>query len=210
MSESGGGQIITFYSYKGGTGRTMAMANVAWIIASNGKRVLAVDWDLESPGLHKFFHPFLDESTVTATPGVIEIINDYASAAVGPVPADDDWYLECARVDRHAVSLEWTFPEGGKVDFLSAGRQNRDYSTAVCSLDWDNFYDRLGGGRFFRAMREDMKKNYDYVLIDSRTGLSDVADICTIELPDVLAVCFTLSDQSIEGAANVARQISGR
>ena len=55
-----------------------------------------------------------------------------------------------------------------------------------------------------------MKRNYDYVLIDSRTGLSDVADICTIELPDVLAVCFTLSDQSIEGAANVARQISNR
>ena len=40
MTESGAGQIITFYSYKGGTGRTMAMANVAWIIASNGKRVL--------------------------------------------------------------------------------------------------------------------------------------------------------------------------
>ena len=40
------------------------------------------------------------------------------------------------------------------------------------SLDWDNFYDRLGGGRFFRAMREDMKRDYDYVLIDSRTGLS--------------------------------------
>ena len=92
MNESGQGQIITFYSYKGGTGRTMAMANVAWIIASSGKRVLAVDWDLESPGLHKFFHPFLDESTITATPGVIEIINDYAAAAVGPVPADDEWY----------------------------------------------------------------------------------------------------------------------
>jgi tetratricopeptide (TPR) repeat protein len=210
MTESGSGQIITFYSYKGGTGRTMAMANVAWIIASNGKRVLTIDWDLESPGLHKFFHPFLDESTVSATPGVIEIINEYASEAVNPGPRSDDWYLECARVERHAVSLEWPFPDGGKLDFLSAGRQNRDYSSAVVSLDWDNFYDRLGGGRFFRAMREDMKRNYDYVLIDSRTGLSDVADICTIELPDVLTVCFTLSDQSIEGAANVALQISGR
>ena len=210
MSEPRQGQIITFYSYKGGTGRTMALANVAWILASNGKRVLAVDWDLESPGLHKFFHPFLDESTVSATPGVIEIINDYASAALDPGPRSNDWHLEYAHVERHAVSLEWTFPDGGKLDFLSAGRQNRDYSAAVCSLDWDNFYDRLGGGRFFRAMREDMKQRYDYVLIDSRTGLSDVADICTIELPDVLAICFTLSDQSIEGAANVARQISGR
>jgi hypothetical protein len=210
MSESPQGQVITFYSYKGGTGRTMAMANVAWILASNGKRVLSVDWDLESPGLHKFFHPFLDESTVSATPGVIEIINDYASAAVDPTPRAGDWHLEYAQVERHAVSLNWAFPDGGRLDFLSAGRQNRDYSAAVSSLDWDNFYDRLGGGRFFRAMREDMKDKYDYVLIDSRTGLSDVADICTIELPDVLAVCFTLSDQSIEGAASVARQISSR
>jgi hypothetical protein len=215
MSESSQGQVITFYSYKGGTGRTMALANVAWILACNGKRVLAIDWDLESPGLHKFFHPFLDESIVSATPGVIEIINDYASAAVNPASRDEDsrdedWHLKYARVDRDAVSLQWTFPEGGKLDFLSAGRQNRDYSAAVSSLDWDNFYDRLGGGRFFRAMRENLKENYDYVLIDSRTGLSDVADICTIELPDVLVVCFTLSDQSIEGAANVARQISRR
>ena len=37
-----------------------------------------------------------------------------------------------------------------------------------------------------------------------------MADICTMELPDVLTVCFTLSDQCIEGAANVARQISNR
>jgi CO dehydrogenase nickel-insertion accessory protein CooC1 len=210
MSEPSQGQVITFYSYKGGTGRTMALANVAWILASDGNRVLAVDWDLESPGLHKFFHPFLDTSTVSATPGVIELINEYASAAVDPAPRPGDWHLEYARVDRHAVSLEWNFPDGGRLDFLSAGRQNRDYSSAVCSLDWDNFYDRLGGGRFFRALREDMRNKYDYVLIDSRTGLSDVADICTIELPDVLAICFTLSDQSIEGAANVARQISGR
>jgi CO dehydrogenase nickel-insertion accessory protein CooC1 len=210
VSESREGRVITFYSYKGGVGRTMTLANVAWIIASSGKRVLVIDWDLESPGLHKFFHPFLDESIVAATPGVIEIINDYATASLDPSPRSEDWYLEYARVDRHAVSLEWSFSDGGKLDFLSAGRQNRDYSAAVCSLDWDNFYERLGGGRFFRALREDMKRNYDYVLIDSRTGLSDVADICTIELPDVLAVCFTLSDQSIEGAANVARQISNR
>lgn len=31
------GRIITFYSYKGVTGRSMAVANVAWILASQGK-----------------------------------------------------------------------------------------------------------------------------------------------------------------------------
>jgi TIR domain/Tetratricopeptide repeat len=211
VSESRNGQVITFYSYKGGTGRTMALANVAWIIASSGKRVLVVDWDLESPGLHKFFHPFLDEPTVSETPGVIEMIKDYAALAHNPSPPRSaDWYLDVARVERNAVSLDWDFPDDGKLDFLSAGRQNLDYSAAVVSLDWDDFYERLEGGVFFRALREDMKRNYDYALIDSRTGLSDVADICTIELPDVLAVCFTLSNQSIEGAANVAAQISNR
>nr|BFE70123.1 hypothetical protein GCM10020092_034240 [Actinoplanes digitatis] len=53
------GKVVTFYSFKGGTGRTMALANVAWILASNGKRVLTVDWDLESPGLHRYYTPFV-------------------------------------------------------------------------------------------------------------------------------------------------------
>ena len=75
------GKVVTFYSYKGGTGRTMALANVAWILAANGHKVLAVDWDLESPGLYKYFRPFLDRAAITATPGIIELISDYAWAA---------------------------------------------------------------------------------------------------------------------------------
>src|SRR5579862_1107655 len=211
MNSAGKGQVVTFYSYKGGTGRTMAVANVAWILASSGKRVLMVDWDLDAPGLHRFFHPFLDESKVSATPGVVEIINDYALAAEQAGAGPKEWYLEHGQVVHHAVSLEWReFPTDACLDFLFAGRQNRDYSTALFSLDWDYFYDRLHGGEFFRAMREDMKQSYDYVLIDSRTGLSDVADICTIELPDTLVVCYTLNDQSMDGGASIARHIKGR
>jgi len=49
MSENTRGQVITFYSYKGGTGRTMALANVATLL-SNKYKVLIIDWDLEAPG----------------------------------------------------------------------------------------------------------------------------------------------------------------
>ncbi|MER5889257.1 FxSxx-COOH system tetratricopeptide repeat protein [Streptomyces sp. NPDC001941] len=215
MTASRDGRIVTFYSYKGGTGRTMALANTAWILAANGRRVLAVDWDLEAPGLHRFFHPFLDPSTLGATTGVIDLITEYAWAATSPVQRPDDWHRDYARIQPHAVSLApealgWEFPEGGTLDFVSAGKQNREYSATVSTFDWDNFYDRLGGGHFFDALRDDMKANYDYVLIDSRTGLSDIADICTVHLPDVLVDCFTLSDQSIDGAAAVARQIDER
>lgn len=214
-SDSRDGRIVTFYSYKGGTGRTMALANTALILAANGKRVLAVDWDLEAPGLHRFFHPFLGPSTLGATTGVIDLISEYAWAATSPVQRPDDWHKDYARIQPHAVSLTpethgWEFPDGGTLDFVSAGRQNREYSATVSTFDWDNFYDRLGGGLFFDALRADMKRNYDYVLIDSRTGLSDTADICTVHLPDVLVDCFTLSGQSIDGAAAVARQIDER
>ncbi|HLM42734.1 MAG TPA: AAA family ATPase, partial [Myxococcaceae bacterium] len=49
------GEIISFYSYKGGVGRSMALANVATLLAHRGRRVLVVDFDLEAPGLHRYF-----------------------------------------------------------------------------------------------------------------------------------------------------------
>jgi hypothetical protein len=44
-------------------------------------------------------------------------------------------------------------------------------------------------------------------LIDSRTGVSDTAGICTMQLPDTVVACFTLNRQSIEGVAAVLRSI---
>lgn len=206
------GRIITFYSYKGGTGRTMALANTAWILAANGKRVLTVDWDLEAPGLDRFFRPFLDPNALAATTGVIDMITEYSWAATTGGPRSGPWHLDYARVEPHAVSLDpevlgLSFPGRGSLDFLSAGRQNREYSATVSSFEWDNFYERLGGGLFLDALRDDMRASYDYVLIDSRTGLSDNADICTIQMPDVLVDCFTLSGQSMDGAAAVAHSV---
>ncbi|MGX4654268.1 FxSxx-COOH system tetratricopeptide repeat protein [Micromonospora sp. SCSIO 07396] len=206
------GQVVTFYSYKGGTGRTMALANTAWILAANGHRVLAADWDLESPGLHRFFAPFLDPEQVASTGGVMDLILDYEwenarRRREGEDTRPGDWHRQYARVHKHAFSVSWEFPGGGILDLLLAGRHNPDYATSVTGLNWDNFYNRLGGAQFFDALRADMKRHYDYTLIDSRTGISDVAEICTIHLPDVLVDCFTLSDQGIEGAASVATRV---
>jgi tetratricopeptide (TPR) repeat protein len=220
MTQRDEGQVVTFYSYKGGTGRTMALANTAWILAANGRRVLVADWDLESPGLHRFLAPFLDPEQVSTTGGVMDLILEYEWATTptgeesrrhGGVPAPSarppDWHRQFAKVEKYAFSVAWDFPGGGTLDILLAGRHNPDYATNVTNLSWDNFYNRLGGAQFFDALREDMKDRYDYTLIDSRTGLSDVADICTIHLPDVIVDCFTLSDQGIDGAAAVAKRI---
>jgi len=209
MTRGRNGQVVTFYSYKGGTGRTMALANVAWILAANGYRVLAVDWDLESPGLHRFFQPFMDLRFLASTRGVVDMINLYEWDSSKPDwdPAQAGSY---AGVQQYSFSLDWDhFPEGGTLDFLSAGQQNPVYEGVLSNINWDDFYQNGdgSGGRFFDAMRADMKDRYDFTLIDSRTGHSDIAGICTSHLPDILVDCFTFSDQSIEGAARMARQL---
>jgi AAA domain len=115
---SSGGQIISFYSYKGGVGRSMVLANVAWILASNGKKVLTVDWDLEAPGLHHYFYPFLVDRDLVASDGLIDCFTAFAAEAVTPVgkgtvSSAGDWQRSRADLLRYAVSLEWEFPDGG-------------------------------------------------------------------------------------------------
>jgi cellulose biosynthesis protein BcsQ/tetratricopeptide (TPR) repeat protein len=223
------GQIVTFYSFKGGTGRTMALANVAWILAANGERVLIADWDLECPGLHRFFQPFMDHD-VAERPGVIDFIRKYEwemtdeidrLTALGLI--DDGGVCEpsaepqitafidgsASRVGEYVVPVGWQFPGDGIIDFLSPGRQTNSgiYESALSALEWDTLYDDLNGGQFLDALRKQLKASYDWILIDSRTGLSDIASICTLHLPDTVIDCFTLSTQGIEGAARVANQV---
>jgi CobQ/CobB/MinD/ParA nucleotide binding domain len=156
------GRVVTFYSYKGGTGRTMALANVAWILAANGCRVLVADWDLESPGLHRFFYPFIEQA-VQDSPGIIELIRDYERvAARSDGHRREEDIKEHAHVHRYAFSLNWKFPGDGTLDFLSPGKQNRDYMATLSAMDWDNFYENLSGGAFIDTLRADMKRHYDY------------------------------------------------
>src|SRR3954468_1745333 len=102
MSDDHAGKVVTFYSYKGGTGRTMALANVAWILAANGKRVLVADWDLESPGLPRFFRPFIDPGALASSGGLIDLVRRYEQETTRDVARPDDWHKEFARVRRHA------------------------------------------------------------------------------------------------------------
>lgn len=196
------GRIVTFYSYKGGTGRTMALANVAWLLATNGYRVLAVDWDLESPGLHRYFHPFLRDKNLRSSEGILDLIRKHASSTLRGGAASS----EPVQVQEYAASLDWDFPHGGLVDFVPAGRQDLGYAEAVSTFDWDMFWNARGR-QLLDALREDMLRNYDFVLIDSRTGTSDTGGICTVHLPDTVVNCFTLNTQSISGAVAITGSI---
>jgi len=207
------GRIYTFYSYKGGTGRSMVLANFAWIMAASGKRVLAIDWDLEAPGLHRYFRPFLTDPDLFETDGLIDAFWSLAASLAnkhpdksGAAALDDD--AESA-IDDTKRRLTWKyFPKGGSIDFVGAGRQGApyNYNERANTFDWKRFYD-LGGAEKLTAMKTQLKMGYDWVLIDSRTGVSDTAGICTMQLPDAVVACFTLNRQSIEGVRAVLSSI---
>lgn len=246
------GQIITFYSYKGGTGRSMALANVAWILAANGARVLVIDWDLEAPGLHRYFSPFLTDPDLLETKGLIDTFWDMTAAQVARVAAvteaDDDvapaysgkpdegdvmeavaeappaphlaqMLLKVTRRLRRKpppppagsqVPIELLdhelFPGEGCIDLIGAGRQGGTYSERVNTFDWRGFYE-LGGADMLRDAAEAMRFRYDWVLIDSRTGVSDTSGICTMQMPDKVVACFTLNRQSTSGVSSVLGSI---
>jgi formylglycine-generating enzyme required for sulfatase activity len=202
------GKIVTFYSYKGGTGRSMALANVAFLLAGAGKRVLAVDWDLEAPGLHRYFEPFLADRSLERSTGVIDFVREFATAALArgsKESTEANWYEEYADLLAHAVPLTYGFENGGALHLVPAGKQDASYGVRVNAFDWEGFYARLGGGILLEAVKANLRRVYDFVLIDSRTGVSDTSGICTIQMPDELVVCFTLNRQSIYGASAAAR-----
>jgi formylglycine-generating enzyme required for sulfatase activity len=200
------GKVITFYSYKGGTGRSMALANVAWLLATAGNRVLAIDWDLEAPGLHRYFEPFLDDKALENSTGVIDFVLEFATAAVSDAESTrtPDWFLSYSNILLHAVPIRYEFPFEGALHLVPAGRQDGAYGLRVNSFDWPRFYEKLGGGVMLESMKQIARKDYDYVLIDSRTGVSDTSGVCTVQMPDELVVCFTLNRQSIYGASAAA------
>jgi hypothetical protein len=206
-----GCQILTFYSYKGGTGRSMALANIAWILASQGKRVLAIDWDLEAPGLHRYFAPFLADPELSETSGLIDFFAAFVEGSRSHSRRNDDssgcghpWFEDYADLLDFALSLDHEFPGDGTLDFVPAGRQGPSYGSLVSTFLWADFYEKLGGGVFLEAVKRNLREAYDYVLIDSRTGLSDTSGICTVQMPDDLVVFFTLNRQSMRGAAATA------
>jgi HEAT repeat protein/MinD-like ATPase involved in chromosome partitioning or flagellar assembly len=201
------GTIVTFYSYKGGTGRTMALVNLAWVLATNQKKVLLIDWDLEAPGLHRYLKPFLIDPDLQITPGLIDYVWDLAGSRLAPITDATVASENVPELETYVVGLDWNFTGEGSIAFVPAGQQNEAYSHRVNTFDWNNFYERLGGGKHLNAVRNALRRDYDYVLIDSRTGVSDTSGICTVQMPDMLVVCFTLNHQSVRGAAAVAESV---
>ncbi|HEY0989866.1 MAG TPA: toll/interleukin-1 receptor domain-containing protein, partial [Kofleriaceae bacterium] len=157
------------------------------------------------PGLHRFLGPALPDPGQKATTGLIDFLMEYVLAATRGrgAPSAEPWYEPYTNIMRFVQPVNTGFSRG-RLDMIGAGRQNAEYAERVNLFDWRSFYERFQGRGFRDAVFAKLRDKYDFILIDSRTGVSDTSGICTVHLPDALVVMFTMNTQSIEGASGVA------
>ena len=187
--------VTTFYSFKGGVGRSMSLANAAVELAKRGRRVLVVDFDLEAPGLDTF--DVLRPPPGKAVPGIIDFVREFLDVDRAP------------DARRFLARLPDVGDRGGELWIMPSGAQEASYAARFNEIDWAALYEKRDGYLLF----EDLKAQWaevvkpDYVLVDSRTGHTDTGGICTRQLPDAVAILFFPNEQNLRGLAKVVRDI---
>lgn len=170
----------------------MALVNIGVQLAQSGKKVLLVDFDLEAPGLPTFSLRKPDKDVL----GIVEYVSKYIATGESPDVRDYVYRSE-------------EFASGGALCVMPVGKQDSSYSSRLNSIDWGKLYAEQAGF----LLLEDLKRQWaeqiapDYVLIDSRTGHSDVEGICTRQLPDAVCLLFFPNEQNLQGLKRIVSNI---
>lgn len=245
--------IYTFYSYKGGVGRSMALANVAEYLYRKGLRVIMIDWDLEAPGLESFyFNPREEQGQETLRKirsqlGLMDMLLAYKDQFSGlfradrPASNEEEENSDARQLDNgssdqkaelaaHIRLLRKELPSikahlypihgpgslseapQAALFLMQAGWREGErfgaYSRAVQSFDWTDFYVSYKGKAFFEWMRQELEDLSDVILVDSRTGVTEMGGVCTRQLADVVVSCSVLNSQNMEGVARMMKSFT--
>jgi len=213
--------IVTFYSYKGGMGRTTTMMGFALWLAAKNKRVAIIDCDLEAPGYLNFFNLSNQIQFVEGYKnGFVEFMADYAfmrdsievnDYVVTPVPQEND--NEAAIVYDNIFIVPAGNLNDGFIKEKAAHDSENEFEAKYRDLASLNRKDYIEGlsrlnlsnptvlKRNFSALINKLKERYniDIVLIDSRTGFNDVYGSTAFDLADKIVAFFGFSKQTMPG-----------
>jgi formylglycine-generating enzyme required for sulfatase activity/cellulose biosynthesis protein BcsQ len=198
-------KFVTFYSYKGGVGRTLALGNVAWEAALHGEKVVIIDFDLEAPGIRTLV-PFRGPvekhlNDPDRGGGLFDAILYFREHK--QIPPLREFYAT------DPIKVPGPRKEG-EIFIVPAGREDADYKERLQMFNWPIFYEEGKGSEFFLHLREAIEFQFedpDWVLIDSRTGLTDIGGICTLLLPDKVVLMTGLNEQNLKGCKAVMDDI---
>lgn len=185
-------KTITFYSYKGGVGRSLALANISSRLAEFGKKVCILDLDLEAPGLHLKF-PVLEKHTITN--GIVDYIFEFTNSGRLHKNLDDYSIPFNLHINKPTVTL------------IPAGNiESKDYWKKLTSINWFNLlYENEKGLPFFLDLKQKIKTQFspDFLLIDSRTGISDISGITLSLLADEIIVLAANNKENLRGTKKI-------
>jgi len=175
-------RIVSVHSFRGGTGKSNTTANLAAVLAAQGRRVGVVDTDIQSPGIHVILG--LDVGAAD------HALNDYL---FGRCAIADCAYDVTARVDP-------TLP--GKI-FLIPSSTNPGEISRVLKDGYNTNQLALG----FRSIIETL--DLDLLLIDTHPGLNEET-LLSIVVSHAVVIVFRPDQQDYEGTGitvQVARQL---
>ncbi|PYK27255.1 MAG: hypothetical protein DME59_05075 [Verrucomicrobia bacterium] len=103
--------IVVFYSFKGGVGRSMAVANVGDLLARRGLKVLMIDFDMEAPGLEQYFP--INQSEARSHPGLLDLLLRYKQSVSLGATADSASFkniqdFSCGFIRTYPHQRSWT------------------------------------------------------------------------------------------------------
>ncbi|HEX6704499.1 MAG TPA: NB-ARC domain-containing protein [Albitalea sp.] len=208
--------IVTFYSFKGGVGRSMALANIGRWFQLRGLDVVLVDWDLEAPGLESYFlAEAAQRKTVRGRMGLLDLIVTYKDLYPGLPQVGGDAFgalldESLPSIAPLLVPLHDGSDSPGRLRMLTAGCRSEerfgDYAEAVQEFDWTGFYAGFQGAAYFEWLRRQLttQAGADLVLVDSRTGVTEMSGVCTRQLADVVVTFCAPNDQNLQGVAMMA------
>lgn len=174
----------------------MALANTACILAADGAKVTILDFDLEAPGIDSL-PPFCPKK-FPPKGGIVEYIAAYDKKDI-PDP------------ENLPSITPYSYPVKGteNITVVPAGKKDAFYQGCLTELNWSDLYKRKKGFDFFKQLKNKIENELkpDYLLIDSRTGLADIAGITTHQLADMTALVFNLNRQNLDGIQKAYQSI---
>lgn len=193
-------ETITFYSYKGGVGRTLALANLAMYLYHLGFKVCLMDFDLEAPGLPYKFPTLI--KTEDINDGLVDYIHFFLKKGRFP-----------SSLKKFSLELLPDEKSRGIIRIIPAGNSlSADYWKKISSINWYSlFYDEDDdsnvGIPFFFELKERIEQEFnpDFLLIDSRSGITEMSGICTSILPDKVVFFIVNNKENLEGARQILR-----
>nr|WP_314983428.1 P-loop NTPase [uncultured Pantoea sp.] len=174
---------VVFFSIKGGVGRSTSLAATAWHLAQKGLKVLVLDLDLESPGLSSALLPKERQPKYGITDWLVEDLVDSGDAiiesmvATSPLSHDGEIYV----VPAHGISAGEYVSKLGRVWMPKINQDGKKEK-------WSNRLNRL-------INELEQKIAPDIILIDSRSGIDEVASCCVTDMGANLVLLYALDGQ---------------